>query len=48
MSGITVSGDKIDLAIRQLFDTYDKNKDGKLSVEELLPLFGSTLKTMGK
>jgi Ca2+-binding EF-hand superfamily protein len=48
MSGITVSGDKIDMAVRQLFETYDKNRDGKLSVEELFPLFNTTLKTMGK
>jgi Ca2+-binding EF-hand superfamily protein len=48
MSQLSVSGECIDTAVRRLFDTYDKNKDGKLSINELEPLFGSTLKSIGK
>jgi Ca2+-binding EF-hand superfamily protein len=38
----------VDYAIKLLFDKYDKNKDGKLSTDELIPLFEQTLEDLGK
>jgi Ca2+-binding EF-hand superfamily protein len=35
MNQTAVSVDSIDNAIRQIFNTYDKNNDGKLSMSEL-------------
>jgi Ca2+-binding EF-hand superfamily protein len=32
MNQSTVSSEMIDYAIKQLFDTYDTNHDGKLSI----------------
>jgi len=43
MNQITVSSAVLDLAVASIFETYDTNKDGKLSISDLHPLFVTTL-----